>query len=412
MMGREAVVATFRAAARGADVAIVEGVMGLYDGAAPDADDGSTAQIARWLDAPVLVVADASGMARSFAALAAGFCAFDRALRVAGLVANRVGSRGHAALLARALAHAGLPPLLGALLDEPTLAFPERHLGLATADQERVPEGLFAAWGARAAEGLDLDALVAIARAAPPISDAARPDAAPAAPAAPPAAKRCRIGVARDAAFHFYYADNLRRLEALGAELVYFSPIADRAPPDVDGLYLGGGYPELAAAALAANAGMLDGVRALAAAGRPVYAECGGLMYLTRAIRTLDGARHAMVGLVPGEAVMHPKRRALGYVEVETQAETILGAAGLRFRGHEFRYSELELDSGGDAERAGCDAVYSVRRRRGGATAAEGYRAGSVLASYVHAHWASNPRAAAGFVAACARGARSGWSAR
>jgi cobyrinic acid a,c-diamide synthase len=178
---------------------------------------------------------------------------------------------------------------------------------------------------------------------------------------------------------------------------VRFSPLADARLPDVGGLYLGGGYPELHAVALAANATMRADVAAFAAARRPIYAECGGLMYLCAAIRTQGGARHEVVGVIPGEAVMRDRLQALGYVEVETQAATPLGPAGLRFRGHQFRYSELRLD--GEVDRA-----YHVRRRRGGETSAEGYQVGATLATYVHAHWASNPMPAEGLVRACAEG--------
>ena len=206
-----------------------------------------------------------------------------------------------------------------------------------------------------------------------------------------------RIGLARDAAFHFYYADNLRRLESLGAELVPFSPLRDAALPNVDGLYLGGGYPELHAASLASNTAMREAIASFAQAGGPIYAECGGLMYLTQAIVTTDGQRHPMVGLFPSEARMCTKLQALGYVEVETQTKTILGGAGSRFRGHQFRYSELSPDPPPSLER-----VYSLRRRRGDETTREGFRMGNVIASYVHAHWASNPRIAASFVESCA----------
>jgi cobyrinic acid a,c-diamide synthase len=388
LMGREAALATFTAAGAGADIAVIEGVMGLFDGASPDGDQGSTAEIARWLSAPVLLVVDASGMARSLAALVGGFAAFDPALPLAGVVANRVGSRGHLELLRKVQA---APPIIGALPREERHAFPRRHLGLRTADPDAVPEALVAAWGALVEEWWNLDAVLALARAAPPLP------APP--PAPPPSARRCRIGLALDDAFHFYYRDNLRRLEALGAELVPFSPLHDAVLPAVDGLYLGGGYPEVHAAALAANAPMRTAIRRLAGEGRPVYAECGGLMYLCDAIRTPDGSRHPMVGLLAGEAVMSPSLEALGYVEVETRAASCLGGAGLRFRGHQFRYSRL-----GGAD--GAEQVYAVRARRGGATFPEGYRVGSVLGSYVHAHWASNPLVAEGFVRSCAEGAR------
>jgi cobyrinic acid a,c-diamide synthase len=208
-------------------------------------------------------------------------------------------------------------------------------------------------------------------------------------------ASRCRIGLAFDDAFHFYYADNLRRLESLGAELVRFSPIADKSLPDVDGLYIGGGYPELHAAALERNAAMREQVVALAASGRPVYAECGGLMYLSRAIRTQGGERFEMAGVIPGETAMQDRLQALGYAEVETQRDTVLGPAGLRFRGHQFRYSQLTID-----DRVEC--AYTLRARRKGEVSREGYCIGNTLASYVHAHWASNPQVARNFVAACA----------
>lgn len=382
MMGEEAALATFARAARGADVALVEGVMGLFDGASPTSDDGSTAQIAKWLNAPVVAVIDASGMARTAGAVAQGLAAFDPALRVGALVCNRVGSRGHLELLREAVT---TPPMLGGLPARDDLAFPERHLGLVTAASALGDEQL-AAWARVAEEWLDLDGLLALARTAPPLEVAA-------AAAGRATGPRCRIGVAFDEAFHFYYEDNLARLEAAGAELVRFSPVHDARLPDVDGLLLGGGYPEVHAAALAANRSMREAVRAFAAAGRPVYAECGGLMYLASRIRTADSREHDMVGLIPGVAVVRDRLQALGYAEVTTRAATILGPAGLRFRGHQFRYSELEAPP--SVPRA-----YAVSGRRG-APLEEGYTSGSVLASYVHAHWASCPAAAEGLVAAC-----------
>jgi cobyrinic acid a,c-diamide synthase len=386
MMGREGVLATFARAARDTDVALAEGVMGLFDGASPTGEEGSTAEVAKWLRAPVILVCDASGMARSVAALAGGFSAFDPDLQLAGVLCNRVGSRGHLDLLRRATS---APPVLGGFPVEPALAFPERHLGLRTAEPDAVPEQLLAAWGGRAAEWLDMDALLAIARAAPPLLEQ------PVGDEGERADPRCRIGLAFDEAFHFYYEDNLRRLEMLGAELVRFSPIRDRGLPAVDGLYLGGGYPEVHAKALALNESMRRDVAAFAAGGAPVYAECGGLMYLCQSIRTLEGATHEMVGLLPAEAAMKDRLQALGYVEVELQAPTALGPAGVRFRGHQFRYSELHFHRE-------VECAYSVRKRRSGEVVREGYRVGNTVASYVHAHWASNPLPAEAFVEACA----------
>jgi len=388
MMGKEAVLATFRRGAHGADIAIVEGVMGLFDGASPTSEEGSTAEIAKWLQAPVLLVVDTRGMARTVAAIARGFSDFDRALALRGIVCNRVGSRGHLDLLRRTEAS---PPIVGGLPVESRYAFPERHLGLHTADRQSVPDVILEPWGPLVEEWLDLPAILELARAAPslPVGDGPRPSAVL------PAAHGPRIGLAFDEAFHFYYEDNLARLEALGAQLVRFSPAHDDCLPEVDGLYFGGGYPETVAAELARNEPMLQAVRHFAERGGPIYAECGGLMYLAREIRTREGRRHAMVGLIAGDVVVHDKLQALGYVEVETRAPTLLGPAGLPFRGHQFRYSEL-TSLPEDSDRR-----YRVRRRRDGALHDEGFAWRNVLASYVHAHWASNPSAAAGFVEAC-----------
>ncbi|WP_437590361.1 cobyrinate a,c-diamide synthase [Sorangium sp. So ce1000] len=457
MMGRDAVLSTFAAEAAGADVALIEGVMGLFDGASPTGEEGSTAEIAKWLEAPVALVVDASGMARSVAALVQGFAGFDPGLRVAAVVCNQIGSRGHLDILRQAQAQANRSlPVVGGLPRDEAQRFPERHLGLRTADEAALPEERLDHWGAQAEAWIGLDALLEIARSAPPLPSASEATTAPAGAAIAAGAqpRRARIGVAFDEAFHFYYADNLRRLEAAGAELVRFSPIRDARLPDVDALYLGGGYPEVHAERLADNAALRAEIRAFAGRGGPIYAECGGLMYLTESIRTLDGRAHPMVGLVPAEAVMCEKLQALGYVEVETQARTILGGAGLRFRGHQFRYSELRPSprvTPAPAEQATAPAppsppaqapsppaqapsppapapsppaqapsppaqapsppdqpllpiehAYSVRRRRGGQVAREGYRAESVLASYVHAHWASNPLVPEGLVASAA----------
>lgn len=391
MMGREAVLSTFAHASQGADIAVIEGVMGLFDGASPTSGEGSTAEIAKWLQAPVLLVCDAGGMARSIAALAKGFSTFDPDLQISGLICNRLGSRGHLDLLRKATE--GKPPVLGGLPKEAALAFADRHLGLHSADRATVPEDVFVAWGDRVSEWCDVDAIVALAQSAPALPEI------PAAARIVGEGARCRIGLAFDEAFHFYYDDNLRRLESLGAELVRFSPIHDVRLPDVDGLYFGGGYPEVHAEDLSRNLSMLKDVRSFAESQGPIYGECGGLMYLSNGIRTLDGTLHPMVGLIPGEAEMKDRLQALGYVEVETKSATMLGPAGLKFRGHQFRYSDFRLP-------AEVECTYHVRRRRGGEVFHEGYRQGHTLASYVHAHWASNPTLAQGFVRACSAHAR------
>lgn len=392
MMGRAAVRATFGEGTRGVDIAIIEGVMGLFDGASPTSEAGSTAEIAKWLEAPVALVVDAGGMARSVAALVQGFESFDPDLRVAAAIFNRVGSRGHLDLLRKAMRS---PATLGGLPRSPEHAFPERHLGLLAADESTLPDALLDRWSETAASWIDLDRLVAVAATSPPlVLDERTLEIS--------SASRCRIGVAYDEAFYFYYADNMRRLERLGAELVHFSPVRDATLPNVDGVYIGGGYPEAQGALLEQNVSMRASIKEFAERGGPVYAECGGLMYLLRTIRTTDGERYDMVGLFPGEAVMHRKLQALGYVEVETQSQTILGPKGTRFRGHQFRYSELSPP----LHPPDVELAYSVRRRRGDESLGEGHRAGNVLASYVHAHWASNPRVALELVESCVRFAK------
>ena len=386
MMGREAVCSTFIRASQRADIALIEGVMGLFDGASPTSDEGSTAEIAKWLQAPVLLVCDAGGMARSIAALAHGFTTFDTELQVAGLICNRIGSRGHLDLLRKAMEES--IPVMGGLPKETALAFADRHLGLHSADSDTVQEDIFVAWGDRVSEWCDTAAIMALACSAPALPMFVGVERIVGGRA------RCKIGLAFDEAFHFYYDDNLRRLESLGAELVRFSPIHDAHLPDVDGLYFGGGYPELHAEALSQNQRMHKDVASFAGAQGPIYGECGGLMYLSEGIRTLDGRRYPMVGLIPGEAEMKDRLQAVGYVEVETKENTLLGLSGLRFRGHQFRYSDFHLSQ--DVE-----CIYSVCRRRGGEPFGEGYRRGNTLGSYIHAHWASNPLLPQGFVHAC-----------
>ncbi|HVN91764.1 MAG TPA: cobyrinate a,c-diamide synthase [Candidatus Binataceae bacterium] len=391
MMGRDGVLGTFRHATRGADIAIIEGMMGLFDSVAPTTDEGSTAEIAKWLDAPVLLVTDVSGLARTIAAIAQGFARFDSSVRLAGIVANRVGGRGHLELLREASPEV---PVVGGLPDRSEGAFPERHLGLISARDARVDDASFANWGSLCADWFDLEQVLRIARSVPSLESDARSPATRLAPENP----RCSIGVARDEAFHFYYEYNLACLERLGAQIIHFSPLHDRELPIVDGIYLGGGYPEAHAKELAENRSMTDSIRRFAQSGRPIYAECGGLMYLFDGIRTLHGITHRQTGLLPGIAVMRESLQAIGYADVETVGESFLGPVGTRLRGHQFRYSILDPEPDEAVER-----IYRVTPRWGGAPFAEGYRCANVIGSYVHAHWASNPEVARNFVDACAK---------
>jgi cobyrinic acid a,c-diamide synthase len=383
MLPHDTVRALFRRATSGeraADVALVEGVMGLFDGRSGTSEEGSTAEMAKLLSAPVVLVLDAGAMARTAGAVVHGLHTFDPALRLAGVVLNRIASERHFVLCRDAIAQRTRVPVLGWLPKDPALAVPSRHLGLVLAAERPMDLERLAA---RAAETLNVDELLRIARSAPSVP--ASPDPLP-----PPCGiRRAAIGVARDAAFDFYYEDNLDLLRDLGAELRFFSPLEDAAPPEgVGALYIGGGYPELHAARLAANAAMREAIRRFADAGRPVYAECGGLMYLSEALVDQQGVRHPMVGLVPGTSVMQ-QRVVLGYREAEARRDSPIAERGQVVRGHEFHYSALDQAPASPAYRrvVGEEVEGTVGGPRG-----------NVLASYIHLHFGADPRLAQRFV--------------
>ena len=349
--------------------------------------------MAALIEAPVVLVTSAHGAARSQCAVVKGFLEFDQpdGSLVKGIVLNQCGSESHGALLGDALGSAGFPEILLGTLTRgclPSLA--SRHLGLVTADAEVLGDERLQGLADICEQRIDLDRLLALARAAPPL-----PAPAPAFPKPP----RIRVGLARDEAFHFYYPDNLEGLERCGVQVVPFSPLDDPGlPPELYAVYIGGGYPEEHAAALAENAPIREAVRAFAGTGRPVYAECGGLMYLAQSLLTLDGRRHPMVGLLPFSTRMLPRRKVLGYAEATLDEGGLWGPVGTKLRGHEYHYSEIEEDG---PIAGGWGAAYSLQRRRGGTGVAEGYSRGAVLASYFHVHFASNQSAVENFLRHC-----------
>ena len=418
MCGREAVLATVARRAADADVAIVEGVMGCFDGIDGTSDAGSTAQVARWLGAPVVLVVDAAAQSRSAAATVLGFERFDPALNVAAVIVNRVGGDTHARWVSEAIRAACRAVPVGAIpRDDAWWAMPERHLGLLTAADGVLAGERLVRMAETVERAVDLERLLSLAGPLswgaptwPPSSFKRRerrpprtfPANARSTPGNPGRAsmRRATIGIARDHAFQFYYAENLDLLREAGAELVEWSPLADGEPPDVDGLYFGGGYPELDAQQLADNARCRQSVRRFALdPGRPVYAECGGLMYLAESLEDADGRVHEMVGLLPARVTMRPPRMSLGYLGVTLTAPTPLGPAGTVARGQEFHFSTLSPVP------ASVPRAYGVTAP-GGATRAEGYVVGRSLMSYVHLHFASNPALARGFVDACAAARR------
>ena len=383
----------FSRVCKDADVALIEGVMGLFDGADPATLSGSTAEIARWLEAPVALVANAHGAGRSFAAAVHGFATFAPEIRVAGVIANRCGSTRHVEGLALSLTSASLPPLLGAVMRGALPELPSRHLGLVTADEKQLSQGILSQLANAVETGVSLDKVLQMARLAPPLT---LPIALPIAlqeSASTTSKSKVKLGIARDEAFHFYYPDNLDALENAGCELVPFSPLHDGAlPPDLQGIYIGGGYPEEYALELASNARMLESIRQFAASQRVLYAECGGLMYLSQGIETIEGVRHPLLGLLSAWTRMCPRRKSLGYVEALFTRDCLWGQCGDRIRGHEFHYSELT------SLPPNFENAYALHYRRSERPASEGFQRGSVLTSYAHLHFASQPGAVACFV--------------
>jgi cobyrinic acid a,c-diamide synthase len=380
--------AIFHRNSRDADLALVEGVMGLFDGYDGASEAGSTAQMAKWLGLPVVLVVDARSMARSAAALAHGFATFDPDLKLAGIIFNRVGSDRHLTYLRQAMTQVSGVRVLGGLPRQQSLAIPERHLGLVTSEEYPLTPVYFQQLAEMMETHLDLDVLLELM----PIVTQMEEDTVPSNEALP----QVRLGVARDQAFCFYYPENFRYLSRFGAELVTFSPLHDsRLPDNLDGLYLGGGYPEIFAEALSANTAMRNDIKEMAAMGLPIYGECGGLMYLSQGLTTLKGERTPMAGVLPLEVRMLPRLKALGYRQVTLEADCLLGPAGTRARGHEFHYSEIT------AEVVGLEKVYRLAGRRGEAPGFEGYCQFRTLASYVHLHFGSNPNLARHFVEYC-----------
>lgn len=379
----------FTRAAADADLSIIEGMMGLFDGSSSVNDIGSTAELAKQLDAPVLLVIDGSTMARSVAAMVSGYAKFDPALRVAGVLFNRVSNEGHYNLLKEAVEHESDVMVVGYLRPDPAVTISDRHLGLVTAMEQGNGE-LYERLAKAVKETVDLYQLEALASSCKEL-----PALAPQS-AMTKQDRTVRIGIAYDPAFCFYYPDNLELLEEAGAELVRFSPLNDRLLPDVDMLYLGGGYPELHGEVLARNVAIRTAIRQFAERGGTIYAECGGMMYLTQAIRDFAGRSHEMVGLFPAETVMRKSDLVLGYRTVECSQGCILGESGTTMRGHEFHYSAL-------VPKGELQYACALRDAQGECKGSDGLVVGNVLALYTHVHFASWPQVVKSLVSSVRR---------
>ncbi len=381
LSGPELIAPLFTHGSRGADVAIIEGVMGLFDGKSGGGELASTAHVAKLLDAPVVLVVDAKAMARSAAAMIHGYMTFDQSVRVAGVVLNRVGSATHEKMLRKAIEPLGVP-VLGVIRRDATISTPDRHLGLVpVAERREEARKSLESLGETVARSCDLESILHLARSAGPLH------AQSWSPEAPEPGPLVRIAVASGPAFSFIYEENMELLRGAGAEIIPFDPTTDEDLPDAtDALYLGGGFPETYAEALSENEPMKEKVRDFAMTGRPVIAECGGLLYLTR---ELDGRE--MCGVLDADARM-TDRLTLGYREARALTDSPLMATGETLRGHEFHYSAVEREAGAPAwEFAG----------RG----EEGFVLGGVHASYLHTHWAATPWVARRLARTAARSA-------
>lgn len=410
MLDDERVAASFHHACRGADLAVIEGVMGLFDGCDFEDERASAAQVAKLLRAPVLLVLDISGAARSAAALAAGFAGFDPSLRLDTCALNFAGSAAHAAGCSRAIAGAGGPVVVGWLPRHDALRVPERHLGLVPSGERREVESLLAAIADEIERNFDLEAVLRLARSAEALpTTVAQADDTEVVPpdevfpsggtgsvrsASSRAGDAPILAVARDEAFSFYYPDNLDLLEAAGARIAFFSPIKGELPPaNAAGVYLGGGYPELHAGALAANTALWADLRRRHQRGDLIWAECGGFMVLTEALFDRDGQRWPMAGLVPGTCRMTDRIAGIGYRLATAPRDNLLAAAGQTLRGHEFHYSVWDRTPD-------LSPAWRVRGVRANAPEADvGYASGALLASYLHIHLGQDPRLAPRLVA-------------
>ena len=366
-----------------AEIALIEGVMGLYDGGLGGVS--STAQISQILASPVILVIDVKSMGTSAAAIALGFREFDKNVNLAGVILNRVGSDSHKKIITDALEKLNIK-CFGAIKRNAEFILPERHLGLVPTAENNFAEIIDKICATVESE-VDIDALLKIANSAPPISF--EKSLSPI-----PSSLSPKIAVAKDAAFNFYYEESLNELEKLGAEIVYFSPLeSETLPANISGLIIGGGFPEIFAEKLQANKKIRASILTAAENNLPIYAECGGFMYLMNGITDFDGKNFEMCGVIPACAVMTDKLQTVGYVEAEILKDCIIGKAGEKLHAHEFHFSTAEILTDKN--------IFSCKRMRTGKFYRAGFTEKNIVASYLHIHFAGCPNAAESFVNAC-----------
>jgi cobyrinic acid a,c-diamide synthase len=363
-----------------ADVAVIEGVMGLYDGFGTDPNYCSSAALAKQLGVPVILLVDGKAVSTSIAATVLGFQHFDPAVNIAGVIVNRVNSDNHYRLLKHAIEHYCGIPVLGHVPVTPGVALPERHLGLVTARESVIDSQPWQDFAARIAQTIDIERLLSLSHLR------TLPEGKWPSLSASDAGAGLTLALADDEAFNFYYPDNLQLLENAGVNIVRFSPLHDTRLPECQMLWLGGGYPELHARALAANTAMLEAIRAAHQRGVAIYAECGGLMYLGSTLKDTEGNMHILAGVIPGHSVMGKRLTRFGYCEAIARKPTLLADEGESLRGHEFHYSDFSAEQ---------DAVMDCHKTRDGKILSQwqgGWQSGNTCASYLHIHFAQRPQ--------------------
>ncbi len=380
LMSRDVCLELFERALMGSDMAVIEGVMGLYDGCLDGTEFGSTAHLARILDVPVILVMDAKGMSRSAGAIVLGYKHFDSNVKIAGVILNRVRSERHYTSIKKSIEGNCNIPVLGYLPFDDKIILPERHLGLVPSIEQELSKAVYQKIGKLLSATVDIDTVIDIAFS---------PDSLPAFEKS----VFCevnerfhpRIAVAVDEAFNFYYQDNLDLLELHGAQLTYFSPLYDKyVPADIEGLYIGGGFPELHAASLASNTTMMESIRKAHKNGVVIYGECGGMMYLLEQMVDFKKKTHGMCGILKGTTKMENKRQGLGYITVQAVKDNLLCKKGDRFKAHEFHWSSLHVPD--DARFA-----YAISKCDDNKSRPDGLFTDRVLGSYAHVHFATDP---------------------
>ena len=359
---------------KGKDIAVIEGVRGLYEGIDSINDIGSTASVAKSLQAPVILIINSRSLVKSAAALVLGFKSLDPEVNIAGVILNKVKNKAHYEKTKRSIEEITNTEVIGGIVRDDNISIEQRHLGLVPARERETSIKFIDIWSKTIKESIDLDRLVEIAKTAPKINSELVPiwnklNKEP-----------VKIGVAYDEVFNFYYKENIEALEANNAKIEYFSPLNDENLPDVDGLYIGGGYPELFSKELSANSQMLKDIKQFHNESRPIFAECGGLMYLMNSIHD-----DKVVDVYPYKAVLTDRVQALKYTIAEVQQDNIISKKGEVFHGHEFHYSKVIVD------KLEHPLAFKITRGKGSYELQDGFMEKNTLASYVHTHVAAMP---------------------